>query len=264
MQTRYFLLLLLVFAACKTPKQTTAVPFAAGGPAWGALWQQRAAEYKALCVQAYQVAAQRVEVMSHQQTLRPRAIVTDIDETVLDNSPFSAKTALAGQPYSQQAWEEWTAQAACDTVPGALAFFKYAAEKGFTIYYITNRLEKERAATLKNLQRWDFPFADNAHLLLSDGNSNKEPRRAEVAGKYEIAMLLGDNLGDFSELFYRRSPVERNEAVEKLQAEFGGRFIVLPNVMYGDWLSALYPKGLTPAQTDSVLKKSIKTMETTR
>lgn len=196
--------------------------------------------------------------MSHQQTLRPRAIVTDIDETVLDNSPFSAKTALAGQAYSQSAWETWTALAAADTVPGALQFFKYAASKGLTIYYVTNRLEKERAATLKNLQRWGFPFADNEHLILSDGNSNKESRRAAIARQFEIAMLVGDNLGDFAEAFYKKSPAERNEAVATLQAEFGERFIVLPNVMYGDWLSALAPRGLTAAQVDSVLKRQLK------
>ncbi|RPE09837.1 5'-nucleotidase, lipoprotein e(P4) family [Chitinophaga lutea] len=258
MYIRYLLAGLLIFTACKTPQPTSAVSFSATGPAWGALWQQRAAEYKALCLQAYQVAAQRVEVMSHQQTLRPRAIVTDIDETILDNSPFSAKNALAGKPYSQQAWEEWTALAAADTVPGALSFFKDAAAKGFTIYYITNRLEKERAATLKNLQRWGFPFADNDHLILSDGNSNKEPRRAVVARKFEIAMLVGDNLGDFAEVFYRKSPAERSAAVDQLRDEFGGRFIVLPNVMYGDWLSALAPRGLTPQQTDSVLKKQVR------
>lgn len=259
MQTRYLAWLLLFLAACKTLQHSAATTsFANTGPAWGALWQQRAAEYKALCLQAYRAAAQRVEVMSHQQTLRPRAIVTDIDETVLDNSPFSAKTALAGRPYSQQAWEEWTALAACDTVPGAPTFFKYAAEKGFTIYYVTNRLETERAATLKNLQRWGFPFADNEHLILSNGNSNKEPRRNEIAKKFEIAMLVGDNLGDFSEVFYHQSPAERDAAVTQLQAEFGERFIVLPNVMYGDWVTALYPRGLTPAQVDSVMKMQVK------
>lgn len=256
MQTKHLLIVLIFFTACKTQQQLPATSFATAGPGWGALWQQRAAEYKALCIQAYNIAAQRVEVMSRQQTLRPRAIVTDIDETILDNSPFSAKTALAGKAYSQQAWEEWTALAAADTVPGALTFFKDAAAKGFTIYYITNRLEKERAATLKNLQRWGFPFADNDHLILSDGNSNKTSRRAAVAQKFEIAMLVGDNLGDFAEAFYKKPPAERDAAVMQLQAEFGERFIVLPNVMYGDWLSALMQQA---SQGDSVLKRQIKT-----
>lgn len=257
MPARYLLFFLLVFTACSTAKKTALLPY---GPAWGALYQQRAAEYKALCLQAYQLAAIRVEEMSHQQTLRPRAIVTDVDETVLDNSPFTVHYALQGKQYDQVSWEEWTARSACDTVPGALSFFRYAASKGFAIYYITNRLEKERAATLRNLQRWGFPQADDEHLLLSSGNSDKEARRMQVAKQYEIAMLVGDNLGDFSDVFYKAAPEERDAAVLRLRREFAGRFIMLPNVMYGDWLSALYPKGspLNQQRADSALKAALK------
>ncbi|MGX5820453.1 5'-nucleotidase, lipoprotein e(P4) family [Chitinophaga lutea] len=250
---------LIAMAACKTPAPVAGKPsMSLSGPAWGALWQQRAAEYKALCLQAYNIATERVEVMSHQQTLRPRAIVTDIDETVLDNSAFSARAALNSQPYSQQSWEEWTALAAADTIPGALSFFRYAAAKGFTIYYLTNRLEKERAATLQNLRKFGFPFADDEHLVMSSGNSNKEPRRGPIAQKFEIAMLVGDNLGDFAEAFYHQLPEARSTTVANLQAEFGHRFIILPNVMYGDWLSSLVPRGASPAEADSALKRAVR------
>lgn len=258
--TSFLICLLLTITACRTQKVTQSTISLQHGPAWGALWQQRAAEYKALCLQAYQLAAIRVEEMSHQQTLRPRAIVTDIDETVLDNSPFSVTSAFNGQPFTQQAWEQWTSKAICDTIPGALSFFKYAASTGLTIYYITNRQESERAATLKNLQKWDFPFADNEHLVLSSGSSDKEPRRSAIEKKYEIAMLVGDNLGDFSDVFYKKTSDERNAAVERLHAEFGRRFIMLPNVMYGDWLSSLFPKNvkLNAQQMDSVLRHAVK------
>lgn len=258
--TSFLICLLLTITACRTQKATQSTTSLQHGPAWGALWQQRAAEYKALCLQAYQLAAIRVEEMSHQQTLRPRAVVTDIDETVLDNSPFSVTSAFNGQPFTQQAWEQWTSKAICDTVPGALAFFKYAASTGLTIYYITNRQESERAATLKNLRKWDFPFADNEHLILSSGSSDKEPRRSAIEKKYEIAMLVGDNLGDFSDVFYKKTSDERNAAVERLHAEFGRRFIMLPNVMYGDWLSSLLPKNvkLNAQQMDSVLRHAVK------
>lgn len=251
-----YLLAGLIFFSCKTTQQTAATRPSMDGPAWAALWQQQAAEYRALCLQAYRIAGERVEAMSHQQTLRPRAIVTDIDETVLDNSPYTAKISLGGKSWSQATWEEWTAKAACDTVPGAPSFLKYAAEKGFTIYYVTNRLESERAATLKNLRRYNFPFADNEHLMLSSGNSNKEERRRAIAMKYEIAMLVGDNLGDFAEDFYKKTPEERSAAVDRLQEQFGRRFIVLPNLMYGDWLSALVPRG---ANMDSTLRRAVRT-----
>lgn len=258
---RYVIIFLIVgMTACKS-----AAPVAgdkghpadalSAGPAWAALWQQWAGEYRALCLQAYRAAGERVEVMRHQQTLRPRAIVTDIDETVLDNSPYSAAVALAGKQWSQASWEAWTKKAAAEPVPGALAFFRFAAESGFTIYYITNRQESERAATLKNLQRWGFPQADDAHLLMSSGNSDKEPRRQEVAKKFEIAMLVGDNLNDFSGIFYRQPADARNAKVEEIRQELGSRYILIPNAMYGDWLSALVPKGARP---DSALRSAIR------
>lgn len=256
----YFIVVVMM-TACKTAGPAVSGAPAAvadpwtSGPAWAALWQQRAGEYKALCLQAYRAAGERVEEMRHQQTLRPRAIVTDIDETILDNSPYSASVALAGKSWSQASWEEWTKKAVAEPVPGALEFFRFAAQSGFTIYYITNRLESERAATLRNLQRAGFPGADNEHLLMSSGNSDKEPRRQEVARKYEIAMLVGDNLNDFSDIFYKQPADARNAKVTEVQQELGRRYILIPNAMYGDWLSALVPKG---ARADSVLRSAIR------
>ncbi|WP_341834735.1 5'-nucleotidase, lipoprotein e(P4) family [Chitinophaga pollutisoli] len=254
-------IVLVMMLGCKSagPVASGVSPAAADpwtyGPAWAALWQQRAGEYRALCLQAYRAAGERVEEMRHQQTLRPRAIVTDIDETILDNSPYSASVALAGKGWSQASWEAWTKKAVADPVPGALEFFRFAAQSGFTIYYITNRLESERAATLQNLQRAGFPGADNEHLLLSSGNSDKAPRRQEVAKKYEIAMLVGDNLNDFSDIFYKQPADVRNAKVDEVQQELGRRYILIPNAMYGDWLSALVPKGARP---DSVLRRAIR------
>ena len=77
------------------------------------------------------------------------AIVTDIDETFLDNSPFEAYCAKQGISYSQKAWEEWTVLGEAKPLTGALEFFKYADSKGVAIFYVTNRLEKEREGTAK-------------------------------------------------------------------------------------------------------------------
>ncbi|KAA3628467.1 MAG: hypothetical protein DWQ02_19320 [Bacteroidetes bacterium] len=54
------------------------------------LWQQQSAEYKSLCYQAFNVA--RYMLDQHLSRAlpgdKPFAIITDIDETVLDNSPY--------------------------------------------------------------------------------------------------------------------------------------------------------------------------------
>lgn len=227
------------------------------GKVWSSLWQQRAAEYRALCFQAYNLAQLRLDDALKQPGSKPLAVVTDIDETVLDNSPYDAQRAINNLEYDTATWKQWTAQAACDTVAGAPAFFKYAATKGVTVFYITNRDEDERTGTLKNLQRYQLPNADDAHLLLKSGTSSKESRRLEVLKNYKIVLLCGDNLPDFDKL-YDNHPTEqsRNQVTTQLARQFGSKYIVLPNPSYGDWEGSLFNFNykLTPAQKDSIIK----------
>ena len=48
-------------------------------------------------------------------------------------------------------------------------------------------------------------------------------------------MLLGDNLADFNSVFYKKSNNERIRSVDSLSKMFGDKFIVFPNLIYGDW-----------------------------
>jgi 5'-nucleotidase (lipoprotein e(P4) family) len=230
------------------------------GPLWGALWQQRSGEYKALCLQAYYTATLSLNELLKQPAKRPLAIVTDIDETVLDNSPYYVHQALNGDMYTDSSWMVWTAKGDCDTVPGALSFLKYASKRGVKVFYITNRLEAERKVTLENLQKWGFPDADDAHLTLKETISSKDARRQLVAADHDIIMLLGDNLGDFATAFDKQTYENRDSLVVNGASQFGTRYIVLPNPMYGDWEEVLfkYGKGLTVEQKNEQLKKWVK------
>ncbi|MXV17598.1 5'-nucleotidase, lipoprotein e(P4) family [Pedobacter sp. HMF7056] len=211
------------------------------------LWQQHSGEYRALAYQAYTLARYRLDEILKVRSAKPRCVIVDIDETVLDNAPFQGHELQKGVSYDQNDWLEWTAKASADTVPGALSFLKYAAKKNVQVFYVTNRLKTEFDATLKNLKALNFPFADEKHLLVKDATSDKEPRRKLIAEKYNIVLLCGDNLNDFSDLFYLKSDTDRSSAVDQARAWFGKRFIVLPNPMYGDWEAPLYDykKGLT-------------------
>lgn len=255
----------VLLAACTTVKptiKTTTASTVNNGKVWSSLWQQRAAEYKALCLQAYNLAKWRIDEAVKQPAGKPLAVVTDIDETVLDNSPYDAVRAINNQEYDAATWKKWTALAECDTVPGAPNFFKYAASKGVTVFYITNRDEDERPGTLKNLQRYNLPNADNAHLMLKQSSSSKESRRLQVLSQYNIVLLCGDNLADFDKL-YDSHPTEANRerTTAQLAGQFGKKYIVLPNPSYGDWEGALFNFNykLTPAQKDSVIKVKLKT-----
>jgi len=261
---KYFIILTILFVGCTAAKQTQVVTssqnITANGKLLASLFQQQAAEYRALCYQAFNIARLRLDEALTQTHAKPLAIITDIDETVLDNSPYDVKRSLIGKDYEQKSWEEWTALATADTVPGARSFLKYAASKGVRVFYLTNRAEAERKGTLANLVQLDFPDAVTEQLILKGTISSKESRRQTIAEKYEIVMLMGDNLGDFSNLFDKKTSEERLQNTSVSAAEFGKKFIVLPNPVYGDWENSLYKYNynLTPAQKDSVIKSVLK------
>lgn len=251
----------ILLAACSTPKKTDSTSIANNGKVWASIWQQRSAEYRALCFQAYNIAKWRLDEALKNPGSKPLAVVTDIDETLLDNSPYDAMRGANNQEFSPKTWKAWTAKAVADTVPGAPAFFKYAASKGVTVFYVTNRDEDERAVTIKNLQLYGLPITDDAHVLLRQKLSSKETRRQQILSTYNIVLLCGDNLPDFDKL-YDNNPSEQNRqaVTEQLKKEFGSKYIVIPNPSYGDFEGALfnYNYKQTGAKKDSIIRAKVK------
>ena len=260
------IVVLFFIAACSSSKQisktTSLLPqnIAVTGKVFANLYQQQAAEYRALCLQAFNIARLRVDENLQTISGKPKAIITDIDETILDNSAYEVHQTLQGKDYESASWYQWTDMSQADTVPGAPAFLKYSASKGIQIFYITNREERERNSTLLNLQKFNLPNADNTHLIVRQGTSSKEVRRQQVAASHEIILLMGDNLADFSSMFDKKSMDERQQNTDHMAAEFGKKFIVIPNPVYGDWESVMYKYSntLKTAQKDSVIKSLLK------
>ena len=180
------------------------------------------------------------EILQTNKDSMPLAVITDVDETVLDNSPSSAHDILYNHGFADSSLRMWTALATAKALPGAVEFFNYAAQHGVQCFYITNRKEAEKAATIKNLQQQGFPQVDSMHVMTKSSTSDKELRRLDVAKKYNVVLLLGDNLNDFDKVFYDKPVTDRNAAVDKTQTLFGSKYIVLPNATYGDWENALW------------------------
>jgi 5'-nucleotidase (lipoprotein e(P4) family) len=216
----------------------------------GILYTQKSAEYRALAYQAYNLARLRLDEDFEKRSIkklpkverkRPRAIVVDIDETVLDNSPSNAKSAKTGVPFNLTDWYAWGEMRKAKPVPGSVDFLNYAVSRGVRIYYVSNRDEVQKQATIDNLQRVGFKDVTAENVLLRQNNSSpKEPRREYVSEKYRIVLLVGDNLDDFSSVFERKSTAERFASADEMRELWGKRFIVLPNAMYGTWENALY------------------------
>jgi len=223
-----------------------------------ALYQQVSAEYKMACRQAYQVARMRVDefVAAPRQDGRPRGIVVDVDETVLDNSPYQVELMQTGKPYESKTWTLWVNQRMADSIAGSVSFLRYAASKGLTIWYVTNRSREEKQATLDNLNRLHFPYADEAHVLTKENTSSKEERRKRVDAQTPILLLVGDQLGDFYEAT-SQNPLDRAKIADTHASDFGKRYILVPNAMYGEWLNQLYLKGGNACQADSSRRANV-------
>jgi len=225
------------------------------------LWMQSAAEYRALCYQAFNLATLRInELPASAFTKGNLAIITDIDETILDNSPQEARLIKESQEYNKKSWDEWTKLASAAVIPGATEFLQYAKKKGISIFYISNRDTADVNYTLVNLKKGQLPDADKEHLLFRSKESSKETRRQEVMRKYNVVMLMGDNLNDFTKDFEKGTIEARKAATDKVREEWGRKFIVLPNSIYGEWENALYNygHGLSAHQRDSLRLKVLK------
>ena len=71
-------------------------------------------------------------------------------------------------------------------------------------------------------------------MLLRTDSSDKYERRKSIYDQ-NIIMFIGDNLGDFDSAFFDKSNEERWEVSNNLKEKFGDQFILIPNLIYGDW-----------------------------
>lgn len=266
---------LLSACAATVPLAQGPSPSATSQPAHDNLdatvWMQTAAEHDAALLGSYALARQQLDAAladPHWDAIPdgerkvpaeglPPAIITDADETLLDNSAFQARRILGagdgGFQYSQ--WLAWVSERRARALPGALAFFQYAADQGVTVYFVTNRDDPaEREATLDNLRALGFPVAaDGSNLLLRNDRRapgrEKGTRRSWISEHHRVLLMLGDNLGDFldgigGDVDARRALVERNHA------RWGVQWLMLPNPAYGSWESAVLKACGERAKTD--------------
>lgn len=220
------------------------------------LWMQSAVEYRANCLTVYALARTRLDEAladkswtAFDQTgdyqALPPAVVLDLDETAIDNSPYEAGLAVSGRDFDSKSWDAWTRAEQAKAMPGAVEFTKYADAKGVKVFYVTNRNADQKEATKRNVQALGFPMGGNVDTFLMQkdrpewASSAKGVRIAYIAKDYRVLLLFGDNIGDFSDKF-SGGIAERDVAFETLKAHFGHDWMMLANPSYGSWESAAY------------------------
>ena len=170
------------------------------------------------------------------------AIILDVDETVLDNSNFQARTILSGLSYPN-GWAEWVNESNAGAVEGVYDFLHFADKKGVKIYYLTNRLESFREATKKNILKLGLPFEDDSVLLMRSEENlrDKTDRRKKIANENRIVLIIGDQLTDFistKEAYVFHT--ERKKLAKKYSDLWGTKWFLVTNPTYGRWELSIY------------------------
>jgi len=230
------------------------------------LWVQTAAEYDAVARSVYAAALAELPSLLADSarsavleqfgdfSALPPAVILDVDETVLDNSPYQARLLVSGVSYGSDSWAAWVDERIAEAVPGALEFTAGAEALGITVFYVTNRRSHQEQATRDNLDSLGFPLRSDIDVILTRGelpdwSSPKSGRRRVVAGTHRVLMLVGDDLNDFVDVD-GLTVAGRDEVAERYSEYWGHRWRMLPNPTYGSWERALFDSdyGLEPSE----------------
>jgi 5'-nucleotidase (lipoprotein e(P4) family) len=235
------------------------------------LWMQTSPEYQITCQTMFNIARNALDkaiqdpkwtaALEQKGTYQslPPAIILDIDDTVLDNSQFYGRLIKDNKGYDFNLWKEWVALSVAPPIPGAADFVFYAAGKGVEIFYITNRDAEMETDTRRNLSRLGVNLPIGEDTVLMNGEkpgwtSDKSSRRAAIAEKYRILLLIGDDMGDF--IPGVKEPLDkRSKILAKYHSQWGRSWFLIPNPGSGSWEAALYAYNTTLSDTEILRKK---------
>lgn len=227
----------------------------------GTLWMQTSSEFPALSRQAFALARLQLDRALADRTWtaaleqepgtfagKPPAIIVDVDETILDNSPFQGQMLLDdNRPFSSGMWDEWAAMGEAPPMAGAKEFLDYVASKGVEIFYVTNRAAHVEDGTRASLEAAELPVNEDFDTVLTKNErsgwvSDKQNRRAFVAETHRILLLMGDDMNDFVSVGQALDSETRVRVGDEHADRWGQSWIVLPNPVYGNWERSLFEK----------------------
>lgn len=122
-------------------------------------YQQKSAEIMALQLQTYRFATERFnEKLKNLKTPENYAVVMDLDETVLDNTPLLVRDTEQCHDYTKwDTWSDWEKQGKPGLIPGAKAFLDHVNQSKVRIYYVSDRMQENKADTLNTLKALGLP-----------------------------------------------------------------------------------------------------------
>ena len=238
---RSLLVLALFFTPLLSAQQSLDVKYVRDG-----------AEYATSARQVYRLATSSVLERAAKRARGSWAVVLDVDETTLDNSVYQLDRSAYELQYEPVSWGSWILRAEAGSVPGVKEFLDAVRKAGGHVAFITDRgtewsyPDGTKVDSIKptrdNLGRNGL-WSDDDRLCLKSGKEDtKAVRRKSVATgegtcawngmKLDVLAFIGDQMGDFPQS-------GETFAGAGTDAEFGRTFFILPNPMYGGWVTSV-------------------------
>lgn len=226
-------------------------------------WKQTAAEYKALYHQGFNIAKAKVQVAiaNRKEGDKPLAVITDVDDTIFNANNYWGYLINNNMDFfNDEIWDKWVPKNEFTAAPGAKAFLDFCKANNVEVFYVSSRNQGEKTTEfgIENLKHLGFPNADVEHATFQRETSNKEPKQQEIAEKYQIVVMLGDNLNDYKRKYYVKDIDERTRLMTEDAADFGDKFILFPNPTDGHWMKAIFgtSEPAPSAENRSTFKKA--------
>ena len=246
------------------------------------LWIQTSAEYEAITRQTFRLAEmnlgsalvdpawtasteqqRRFAKKPRQLAALPPAVILDVDETVLDNTAYQTRLIEKQEEFSRESWLAYVREEASPGIPGAKEFIQACRDARVTVLYVTNREFEVEYATRRNLIKTGLLHEDDPDVVFTKyeretWTSDKQTRRAHLATRYRILMMLGDDLNDFITLGKHPASEKRRHVATQYADWWGQRWMALPNPNYGGWERSVYGwKDSSSRETKLKLKREM-------
>jgi 5'-nucleotidase (lipoprotein e(P4) family) len=201
----------------------------------GVHWYRDSTEMKAIYTETYRAASAVAKDAARRLPAESWGVILDIDETVLDNSEYQKELAATGASYSDANFLDWLKRQDAAPLPGVAEFVQSVNSTWHgKVVLVTNQTPDQCEQTRHRLQtltiHYDRMLCDDTHS--QDKNERFTMVQQGDPGHHipplKVVLWMGDNIRDFPNLS-QSSPGD--------SAQFGVRYFVLPNPMYGSWVN---------------------------
>lgn len=202
-------------------------------------WYGESAEQKAAYNEIYLMAYQTIlpkarYCITHGKTW---GIILDIDDTILSSESLNWSCYYNGATWIPTIWENYVKSAEMPACPGTVGFLLKIRNLGGYINLVSGRPKIYREATKHNLKNMGVAY-DQLILAKDFSDTDKNPyfdavingKRPSILPKQDIIAWFGDNIQDFPNL--NQAAVAKDPS---LLDNFGKKYFVLPNPVYGSW-----------------------------